>query len=459
MKLNADKPQMMRRGGMLGAAPDTQALIPRESDTGQILEAKWKKWIQRESFKRLVDQLLSYGSSFTDTLWRLSIHLFLHDTRASIALQKYPLVAIMEITISLPAAQNMFLAGSATEWKSCFLQNNISLAGPPLQLIDVMHDITVLDNLDSEFDVSLCYLAAVHGFWCQIWAFRESWKFHAIGDSKDSVHRLWLVTQQRELYHQVKAFEENLLRMQVLQSELLVVAELLLLILHVSPEELQRFAGKNGEAAASQAFARLEEWSGSEQARKSVWHAGQVLRWAALMPPAELRDFYAIAVYFASLTIWAFGHLTSSKATINSPQNRNNCSSQDSEVNDSGTFAVINREENPATRSFIAGRQITPVLTTAISNKSFTAAGSNSDTLVRLNNTNAVLQMARDLYRGNFHFGDEPLPPLVENMGNLIRDLCSVPEARFSRCVSPVEPEPTQQAGEIPASVVMGIGL
>jgi hypothetical protein len=46
---------MMRRGGMLGAAPDTQALIPHESDTGQILEAKWKKWVQRESFKRLAD--------------------------------------------------------------------------------------------------------------------------------------------------------------------------------------------------------------------------------------------------------------------------------------------------------------------------------------------------------------------------------------------------------------------
>jgi hypothetical protein len=42
----------MRRGGMLGMTADAQALVPHESDTGQILEAKWKKWVQHESFKR-----------------------------------------------------------------------------------------------------------------------------------------------------------------------------------------------------------------------------------------------------------------------------------------------------------------------------------------------------------------------------------------------------------------------
>ena len=31
--VNTNKWQMMRRGGILGAAPDTQALIPQESDT------------------------------------------------------------------------------------------------------------------------------------------------------------------------------------------------------------------------------------------------------------------------------------------------------------------------------------------------------------------------------------------------------------------------------------------
>lgn len=43
---------MLRRGGIFSLPPDTEALIPRSSDEGKVLEAKWRKWVQRESFKR-----------------------------------------------------------------------------------------------------------------------------------------------------------------------------------------------------------------------------------------------------------------------------------------------------------------------------------------------------------------------------------------------------------------------
>jgi hypothetical protein len=255
----------------------------------------------------------------------------------------------------------------------------------------------------------------------------------------DSAHHLWLIAQQHELYQQIKTFEGNLLNMQVSQSELIVVVELLLMILHVSPEELQRFAGKNGKEAASQAFACLEKWSGTEQARKAIWHAGQVFRWAALMPPAELRDFFAIAVYFASLALWAFGHLASFEGTHNGSTNQQDYASIESDANGNGNFVVINCEETSSIRPFIAGHQATPVLTTVSFGLSFTEAGRHTDGLVRLDDPNSVLQMARDLYRANFPIENEPLPPLVENMGNLMRDLGSLPENRVSRCVSPVE--------------------
>lgn len=41
---------------MFGASTDAQSLIPLESDEGLVLENKWKKWLQRESFKRSVGQ-------------------------------------------------------------------------------------------------------------------------------------------------------------------------------------------------------------------------------------------------------------------------------------------------------------------------------------------------------------------------------------------------------------------
>jgi len=299
-----------------------------------------------------------------------------------------------------------------------------------------MHDTSILDDLHSELDVSLCYTAAIHGFWSQIWAFRESWKFHAIGESRDSVHRLWLVTQQRELYRQVEAFEQNLLSTRLAQSEILIVAELLLMILHVSPEELQRFAGKSGVDAASQAFASLEIWWDTEHARRAVWHAGQVFRWASMFPPAELRDFYAVAVYFASLALWSFGHLSISKNSFNSSKNHNNRADLDDDGN--GNFLVINSEEISGPRSFIAGRHSIPVLTHMTSKAGFDSTGTQHEKLVRLNNPNGVLQLARELYRNNFPMEGAPLPPLVENLGNLLRDLGGLPENRFSSCVSPL---------------------
>ncbi|KAL3426552.1 C6 transcription factor [Phlyctema vagabunda] len=412
---------IMRRGGMFGATSDTPSLIPRESDTGHVLESKWEKWIQRESLKRLC------------------IHLFLHDTRASITLQKYPLISITEITISLPASRKLFLAGTAAEWKKCILEQTNTPPHLHLDLGTVMRDMSILDGLYSQIDVSLCHTAAVYGFWCQIWNFRESWKFHSVDENVDSVHCLWLITQQRELYRQIEAFEHNLQVLQSPQSELLVVIELLLMTLHICPEELQRFAGKYGEEPAFQSLAKLERWQSTESARRAVWHAGQVFRWASMMPPAQLRDFYAIAVYFSSLTLWTFGHLSDCSYRVNTPKGQSIRRSLDAHSSSTKAILIINSEETVTSRSFIAGRQTTLYLTPVTSTGIYNELIAQDDGLVPLNNPNAVLQAARVLYRSNFPVATESLPPLVENMCNLLRDLGSPPSNRYSRSASPTE--------------------
>jgi len=306
-----------------------------------------------------------------------------------------------------------------------------------------MHDIHVLDDMYSEVDIDLCYVTAVHGFWGQIWAFQESCKLHRIWEKKDSVHRLWLLTQQRELYQQVESFQKSLLNLRISQRELYVVIELLLMILHISPDELQGFAGRYGEEAASQAFLALEQWSETESARRAVWHSGQIFRWAATMPPAELRDFYAIAVYFAALCLWAFGHITFSK-------NRREFSGMNSDRMSSSV--VINAEDTTDVRSFITGRRLNPVLVRPSSEMRFNETpGKQSH--ISLDDPNSVLEMARELYKCNFPFEGESLPPLVENMGNLLRDLGSLPDSRFSRCVSPMERDNTPQDQGTPSNM------
>jgi hypothetical protein len=329
-------------------------------------------------------------------------------------------MSLSEITISAPASRALFLAGSAEEWKSVYMEQNLSMNPPHLN--DIMHDIHILDDLHTDLDGSLCLTVAVHGFWGQIWAFRESWKFHGLNERDDSVHHPWLVMQQRELYRQITEFEQFLLDKANPQAELIITIELLLMILCVSPEELQHFAGKSGEDAATKAHTILEKWSNTEHARKSAWHAGQVFYWALRMPLAELRDFPAIAVYFASLALWTFGYLMKS-----SNQNIHHRSKDvllpPGSQSTMASFVVLNLPETSKTHSFIAGRHFIPVLTTKGISTSLEDAELTQDMIVQLDDSGSVLKLAQDLYKRNFPLDGGPLPPLVANLGNLMRSL------------------------------------
>ncbi|TGO19721.1 hypothetical protein BPAE_0336g00010 [Botrytis paeoniae] len=364
-----------------------------------------------------------------------------HDTRSSLALQKPPLINFTELSFSIPASRELFLAGSAADWKSKYIGKLHSPVVQPPRLIDIMHNSCCLEDLDESWDIDLCYEAALNGFWGQIWAIGESTRFHGIDGNKDSVHRLWITTQQRELYREVESFRDLILGRAKIRSGLNITAELFLLALCVSPNELQRFAGRSGQEAASQSLISLERWYTTERARRAIWHAGQIFHWASLMAPAQLRDFHAVAVYFASLTMWAYGHLSNSITREGTNETKKTRDSSQPEVN------LIGRDDRE-TRTFISGGQGTPVLSLVPRDSTdindTTGKSEDYDFIlnnekVRLSNPNEVLKMARDLYRRNFPILEEPLPPLVENCSNLMRDLSCVPESRFPRYASPTE--------------------
>lgn len=354
------------------------------------------------------------------------------------ALQKGALISFTEMSFSLPAPRALFHAASAVEWKSKYLDRRTPSWIAPPRLVDAMHDTTILDDLRDDCDVNLCYTAILHGFWGQIWGYLESRKFHLLGHKADSAHQLWLTTQHRELCRDIENFKQSLLNGTKQMPDLTMTVELFLMILHVSPEELQRFAGKAGEEAASQAVVSLEQWVSTTHARRAVWHAGQVFRSAAQMPPAGLRDFLAVAVYFASLTLWTYGHLRQ-------PSSRNESErphvSRATNISDNTTsIAVVDGPETRGTRAFLSGHLDAPALTCVEALRpSLPTPDDNIATTVRLTDPNAALKIARDLYRSNFPVMDGPLPPLVENMGNLMRDLSSLPDSRFSRCATPTD--------------------
>lgn len=364
--------------------------------------------------------------SYQLTSSRLVLHIFFHDAQASITLQHNPLMSYTELCFSLPAARDLWRAPTAEAWREIYLRKKpLSSDTTFPRVSELMHSITILDTFEEFIDVELCYSAVLYGYWGQITAYREAVKFydhHSTATNRRTstvTHRLWLTSQHQELYRDVSEFAMLIDSSPKLATQLSVVAELFMMILHVSPDEVQRFAGKQGEDEARHAAGHLEDnWAGSRDARHAVWHAGQVIRNARTLPPASLRAFNAIAVYFASLTLWIYGLLSCSSSTQGQSA---------SEMPAPPTHVLVDGTESRETRAFLQLDKGTPGIS---------LNGDMHSGVESLSNPGMVLNIAKNVFRDNYPVRNEPLPPLVESLGNLMRDLGTGPAGRASRVQS-----------------------
>jgi hypothetical protein len=383
---------------------------------------------------------------------RLVLHLFSHDAQASITVERNPLMTYTELGFSLPAARDLWRAPSAEAWREIYLRKKPLPAGTKIpRMCESMSSMSVLETLEQFVDIELCYNAILYGYWGQICAYREAVRFYGqriTSSSSSYTHRLWLTSQNQELYRDVSEFAMLISSSTTPAPHLSVLAELLMMILHVSPGELQRFAGKQGEDEAGQAATSLEDnWAGSRDARHAVWHAGQILRNARALPPTGLRGFNAIAVYLASLTLWIYGLLSCAGSTNGSSTNQqrqyrdestNGYSHHNYTPSDPSSmlqapgsttatsdtmatsYVLVDGQESRETRAFLQLDKGMPGIT---------LDGDVHGGVESLANPGIVLGIVRNVFRGNFPVRTEPLPPLVESLGNLLQDLGSGPSA------------------------------
>ncbi|KAH8820819.1 hypothetical protein F5884DRAFT_850067 [Xylogone sp. PMI_703] len=402
---------MLRRAGAFAATRNELALTPNIEDSQSTLESKWRTWVQSESYKRLV------------------LFLFMHGVQASFSLQNPSQISVTELKLSLPASRSLWLARTAVEWRDRYLQEGqISTSTP--SFISAMQNPDILYMFSSRVDVSLCNLALLHGFWGQISHLHESKKFYL--ESK-ATHRLCLLTEQGDLYRDLQEFSEKISSFKKYSTRDALISELFMMSLHVSPEDLQRFAGKHGEAEATLALEEFNTWWASNDARIAIWHAGRVFKLAQRLRPAQLTGFNAIAVYYACLTLWIYGlmmpnderdhenHTDNQKvqrwvASSNEPSIPN-LNGQKQFPNSPLPQIVLNELETAQIRTFKHNGEGIPGLN--IPNR----ANENKAEFVPLYNTIRILSIGRDIYRQNFPVVDEPLPPLVANLSALLRDL------------------------------------
>jgi hypothetical protein len=296
------------------------------------------------------------------------------------------------------------------EWRDLFVSSRPKHDIPAFA--DAIHQ-TNIHQYSSQADIPLTAIALLHGHWGQIYSLSESKKFFP---SSKATHRLWLHTAYTELYQDLSSFSLLIPSLTNNSTRATLIAEFLQMILHISLEDLHRFAGKFGEDETRKAGEEFAAWAKTKEARIAIWHAGQVFRAAKGLMQAQNRGFNAIVLYYATLTLWAYGH---------------NVSNVDDPLPSTGSQnVVLNEPETSSSTLFLASSQGVPFLSVS------DGTAANSKTLIALAEPDKVLAVARDIYRGNYPLLEEGLPPLVENLCILLKDLGSLPGSRISRAPS-----------------------
>jgi hypothetical protein len=275
---------MLRRGGRFRRKLSS---MHEHNEDPTANEVRWRQWVEAESMKRL------------------AFHAFYEDVCTSMSLFNPPLINPLEIHLELPCSRNLWEAVTAEEWRSIFLTHseNSGHRIPPLRAC--IADISVLTNHQEFVDVQMSFLLVVCSVWSRVWQWRQMKTMSTI--SGNHANTLLITSYHQDLVNLCKqlALSNTDIEGGIGPPPRLLL-EVCQLHLHVSLEDIQLFAGKEGHEEARKTVASLRSWIKLPDSRQAIYHAGQILKQAARYPYGFLAGFQAIAVYHASLTLWAY---------------------------------------------------------------------------------------------------------------------------------------------------------
>ncbi|KAK5129998.1 hypothetical protein LTR08_002553 [Meristemomyces frigidus] len=382
--------------------PRYQVAMPAVGDNDTVLSAKWKAWAEQESFKRLV------------------IHTFMHDSQVAIVNMRNPLLSAAQMHLPLPATRELWLAPNAHVWAKTYYELKLPFDDDLPSLTEFFGNIRKLEQLGKTIDKPLSMLAACHGLGHEVWMLRQHARL-LCGWRNQGRRDRWLAhqTQQRDLYDDLSTFSAYCELQDNAPPEIMLTIELLMMSLHVDLEDVQTFSGKSGEEEARKVFPRIRAWTEDGEARTAVRHAGQVFRVARTFEKTTLRDFYAVAFYHAALTLWVYGMVTSN-ATHNSgvqtPQHATLRSWDNAAIASApAPRTLVDASDEKSVRAFSLLGQGTPGIRSA--------QHSGQAIFVPLSESKHLMSTAATLLKSNFPQSSNGLPPLIENLANLMSEL------------------------------------
>jgi hypothetical protein len=363
---------MLRRGSRFRRSTWRQ-ITPPTDDNSASLETLWQEWVHQESYLRLVYRAFEL------------------DRQSSMALLKPPLISYSEMQLPLPSPNILWQAKSASAWRLAYFSIPHEASHRP-SAIEVFLDLEHLARYDS---ASTTYL---HMIWGMVWEYRQMSTLTSKSHSKAN-NNLILSSRYQELLKQLEDFRVS---SPPLSKSSEITLELMLLHLNAPLDEVQLFAGIEGQEEARAAFPALRDWTKSVPARQALWHAGQILRAAENLPNALLRNFNAIAVYHAGLILWGYGFL---KRSVASGPTSNEGSQ---------AIVVLNGDDSLSARRFITLNRGVP---------SILRPGSHIST--QLSDVSGVMDGLVHLLQTPHDTVEGSCPPLVGNLVQLLEGLRS----------------------------------
>ncbi|PHH83924.1 hypothetical protein CDD83_2789 [Cordyceps sp. RAO-2017] len=357
-------------------------------DEGDVLEQKWKSWVEREQWKRLV------------------FHCYVREAQTSMTTLTNPCLSYSELTLPLPESRELWFAENAAEWKARYLDRNGGQNKRPPSVGDLFHDVHLLTQNHTRLDVQYSISIFLHGFWALILEYRQLSSVHRTRSYANSLGgnpNLLLSSRHQELVKDLQSFQLIAAGWQHMSAREHVLLNLLMLNLHVSLDDMQLFSGKEGEDQARRIYPVLQQWATSSESRSAVWCAAQVLRYAKFFPPDHLKDFYAVAVHHAALALWTYGVVAKANRRHPQPPSAYGCEP-----------IYLDGSDSIAIQRFIGFDQGRPLIKGPAA-RNVTAEASLLD-------PRASMGIAEDILRSNFSRGQE-LPPIVENLCQIIRQL------------------------------------
>ena len=390
------------------------AVVVCPSDDGEILQTKWRAWIEREQWKRYVQNPNARHQAHGQwlTFHRLVFHCYIREAQVSMTNLTNLSISYAELSLPLPESRELWFARTAQDWKARYLESSADQEKRPAALGDLFHDIHILTRNRLRLDVQFSTSVFLYGFWALILEYRQLNSVHRPRSSANSLGgdpTLLLSSRYQELVRDLQSFHLIAAGWQDMSTREHLVLNLLMMNLHVPVDDLQLFLGKEGEDEARRIYPTLQQWAASSDGRSAAWCASQVLRYAKLFPVGHLKDFYAVAVHHASITLWMYGVVT--RAT-----RRHYVSSQET-----AERIYLDGSDSIAIQRFISFEQGRPAIKgPAPVPGSGQRSGSNE---APLHDPRTCMEISQDILRSNFAEGQEALPSMVENLCTLIKQL------------------------------------